>query len=161
MILVEGDDAAFAAAIAEVSRSGWRVSSGFGGRPATVRDVRTGAVDLEVDAGAALLVVLAGGGVVLHGRASRDVLDRLIEDLRHVRRVELRRGETEPAPNLDDDARAILAILAEGRTLGDAASTLGLSRRTADRRLAEARAALGVERTVEAVARARKLGWLG
>lgn len=61
----------------------------------------------------------------------------------------------------DADGRAILALLASGRTLGDAAVALALSRRTADRRLALARAALGVERTVEAVARARALGWLG
>jgi DNA-binding NarL/FixJ family response regulator len=62
---------------------------------------------------------------------------------------------------LDEDARAILRCLAEGQTLGQAASTLNLSRRTADRRLAEARRALGVERTVEAVSRGRRLGWLG
>jgi hypothetical protein len=37
---------------------------------------------------------------------------------------------------------------------------LGLARRTADRRLAEARRTLGVSRTTEAIARARRLGWL-
>ena len=58
-----------------------------------------------------------------------------------------------PLPALCADGRAILGLLAEGATLGAAAATLHLSRRTADRRLAEARAALRVERTVEAVAR--------
>ena len=72
-----------------------------------------------------------------------------------------RPGAARDPPSIDPDAVAILAILAEGRTLGDAASTLGLSRRTADRRLAEAREAFGVERTVEAVSRARRLGLLG
>lgn len=63
-----------------------------------------------------------------------------------------------PIPVLQPDGRAILGLLAEGSTLGAAAATLGMSRRTADRRLAEARAALQVERTVEAVARLRRPG---
>jgi DNA-binding CsgD family transcriptional regulator len=61
---------------------------------------------------------------------------------------------------IDDDGRAILAPLAVGRTLGAIARELHLSRRTADRRLAEARAALGAERTTQAVALAQRLGWL-
>jgi DNA-binding NarL/FixJ family response regulator len=44
-------------------------------------------------------------------------------------------------------------------TLGQAATELGLSRRTADRRLAEARLALGARRTTEAVVLARQAGW--
>ena len=63
-------------------------------------------------------------------------------------------------PGIHDDARSILARIAAGRTLGAIAGELGLSRRTADRRLAEARAALGAQRTTEAVARAQRLGWL-
>jgi DNA-binding CsgD family transcriptional regulator len=63
------------------------------------------------------------------------------------------RPPASPTPDLRADARAILGLLAEGVTLGSAATTLGMSRRTADRRVAEARAALHVERTVEAVAR--------
>jgi len=59
------------------------------------------------------------------------------------------------------DARAIIGLLAEGHSLGQAARLLGLSRRTADRRLAAARSALGAERTTEAVARAQRMGWLG
>jgi DNA-binding CsgD family transcriptional regulator len=62
---------------------------------------------------------------------------------------------------IDDDGRAILVRLAIGRPLGAIARELNLSRRTADRRLAGARAALGVERTTEAVAQALRLGWLG
>ena len=62
--------------------------------------------------------------------------------------------------DIGPDARAILGLLAEGQSLGEAADILGLSRRTADRRLAEGRRALGVERTTEAIARAQRLGWL-
>lgn len=63
-------------------------------------------------------------------------------------------------PDMHDDARSILRRIAAGRTLGATARELGLSRRTADRRLADARSALGAERTTEAVARASRLGWL-
>jgi DNA-binding NarL/FixJ family response regulator len=62
---------------------------------------------------------------------------------------------------LDPEARAILGLLAEGHSLGEAAHLLGLARRTADRRLLAARRALGVDRTTEAIARARRLGWFG
>ena len=54
---------------------------------------------------------------------------------------------------LDPD-RAVahgLELLAEGRSLGNAAATLHISRRTADRRLAAARRALGVRTTTEAL----------
>jgi DNA-binding NarL/FixJ family response regulator len=67
-----------------------------------------------------------------------------------------------PAPiRLEPQQRALLALLAEGLTLGEAAWQLGLPRRTADRRLADARRALGTDRTAEAIARAKRLGWLG
>ncbi len=162
VIRVEGTDAAFARAIGEVRAAGWRVSSGFEGPFALVaRDVRTGMVATADHAARALLAVLGGAGVVIHGAADREVLDRLLDDLRHAGAVDHRRGAGEPEPALDDDARAVLVCLSKGQTLGEAANALGLSRRTADRRLAEARRALGVERTVEAVAKARHLGWLG
>lgn len=167
MIVVEGPDETFARAVAEVGSSGWHVVGGFGagdsgsgGRARAV--VRTGSVASAEDAAVALLAALGGSGLVVHARAAREVVDRLLGDLRHVGSVQHRVGTDTPAPSaLDADALAILARLAGGQTLGEAASELGLSRRTADRRLAEARRALGAERTVEAVSKARRLGWLG
>jgi len=158
IIVIEGDDTVFSAAVDEMAQAGWHTVSGFGGRTPGSREVRTGVVRTAADAAEALLAVLAGAGAVIHGQSPRDVLDRLLDDLRHVRRVDVRYDAPAQAPDLPDDAWAILAILADGRTLGDAASTLGLSRRTADRRLAEARRAMRVDRTVEAVALARRLG---
>lgn len=161
MILVEGSQAAFERAAAEAGAAGWRISNGFAGPFGAVpRDVRSGTVATAAEASSALLAILGGAGAVIHCVADRDVIDRLVDDLRHVGPVEQRRNTAEPAPVLDQDERAILRCLAEGQTLGEAANTLGLSRRTADRRLADARRALGVERTVEAVAKARRLGWL-
>ena len=52
----------------------------------------------------------------------------------------------------DDDKRKAAAA--------EAAHALHLSRRTADRRLAQARRALGVDRTVVAIAWAHRFGWL-
>lgn len=69
-------------------------------------------------------------------------------------------GGVRVTPALGPDARALITRIAAGDTLGQAAHALHLSRRTADRRLAQARRALGVERTVAAIARAQRLGWL-
>jgi DNA-binding CsgD family transcriptional regulator len=104
--------------------------------------------------------VIGGSGVLINARLDSVVLDRLLEDLRHMGPVEHRRVLS-PIPRITDDGRLILRLLAEGMTLGEAAAELDIPRRTADRRLAEARRALGVERTAEAVARARRLGWIG
>jgi DNA-binding NarL/FixJ family response regulator len=65
-------------------------------------------------------------------------------------------GAARPA---SDELGSLIALLARGMTLGQAATELGLSRRTADRRLAEARLALGARRTTEAVVLARQAGW--
>ncbi|HKC27720.1 MAG TPA: helix-turn-helix domain-containing protein, partial [Jatrophihabitans sp.] len=53
---------------------------------------------------------------------------------------------------------ALLARLLAGDTLGEAARALHISRRTADRRLAAARRALGVDSTPAALRLAAQLG---
>jgi DNA-binding NarL/FixJ family response regulator len=163
VVVVEGDAEAFAGAVAEVRSAGWRVIDGFSTtRPVARSTVGTGPVLGADEAAAALLLVLEGGGIVALANGPRDMVDRLVGDLRHLGPVDHRRSPADRRPDPpDDDAVAILRLLAEGRTLGDAAHSLGLSRRTADRRLADARRALDAERTVEAIAKARRLGWLG
>jgi DNA-binding CsgD family transcriptional regulator len=64
------------------------------------------------------------------------------------------------ATAIGPEARALIGRIAAGDTLGEAAHALHLSRRTADRRLAQARRALGVDRTVATIVWARRLGWL-
>jgi DNA-binding CsgD family transcriptional regulator len=54
----------------------------------------------------------------------------------------------------DDEQRRLLALLATGLSVREAARRLHLSPRTAERRLAEARAALGARTNAEAVLRA-------
>jgi DNA-binding CsgD family transcriptional regulator len=78
------------------------------------------------------------------------VIDRLCSDLRTFGRIE-HRLERRRRPALTVEQRELLALLADGLSLGDAAQRLHLSRRTADRRLAAARATLGASTTAEAV----------
>jgi DNA-binding CsgD family transcriptional regulator len=67
-------------------------------------------------------------------------------------------GRRELSDNpLRSDQRRLLELLAEGMTVEEAARRVFISRRTADRRLAEARIALGVRTTTEAVARLLRL----
>jgi DNA-binding CsgD family transcriptional regulator len=136
LVVVEGSGRAYEAALRDLA----------GG------DAFTGPVRNAGDAAEALLAAIGGSGVVVHALAERDVIDRLVDDLRRLGPVDHRAGK-EPAspPSLTPDERRLLDALARGKTLGDAAMELHLSRRTADRRLAAARAKLGVATTAEAV----------
>ena len=132
-IVIEGSEAAFRHAVATAE----------GGTEFTVRD--------EADAHAAVIAAVAGDRVIVHGLAPRELLDRLIDDLRRLGAVDHRIGEPDPDP-LSPDHRELLRLLGQGRSLGEAARLLAVSRRTADRRLSAARKALGVATTAEAVA---------
>jgi DNA-binding CsgD family transcriptional regulator len=168
LIVIEGPPGAIDRAAAELRASGFEVAAGL--RPPLGHD-RAGAARPVVCAGTvadassaadALLAALAGVGVLVEATADRATVDRLVDDLRHVGRVDHRIVTVATAePPIPPEARAILGLLAEGHSLGEAAALLGLSRRTADRRVSDARAALGVARTTEAIARARTLGLLG
>jgi hypothetical protein len=130
------------------------------GRPPTPRLLLVVPVEGDGDAQHAVRAALRGFSVLAIATGDRAVLDRLYDDLRRFGRLEVRSlppnhpGDG-PGDVLGDDARALLQLLADGLTLGEAASRLHLSRRTADRRLAAARAALGASTTNEAVARLR------
>jgi DNA-binding CsgD family transcriptional regulator len=148
LVVVEASERALARAVREVEQAGARVVEGWR-HDGTV--VCTGVVRDEADAAEALLAVVAGAGLVVHAQAERDVIDRLVDDLRRFGPVDHRTAEPAPGPGLTADERRLLDLLAEGRTLGDAAKELHLSRRTADRRLASARVKLDVATTAEAV----------
>ena len=91
-------------------------------------------------------------GVVAHVTASREVLERFFEDLRRCGPVDYLRGDAATSP-LSEEQRRLLELLRDGASLGEAADRLHVSRRTADRRLAAARKALGVKTTAEAITR--------
>jgi DNA-binding CsgD family transcriptional regulator len=131
---------------------GRRVRSGFGlpARPRDLADhgwVCRGVVASREDARAAVEALERGVGLIVAVAVEGRVRLALLEDLE-------RAGRITPADGghvLDDDQRRLLALLADGVTVAAAAQEAGVSRRTANRRLADARARLGVDTTVEAV----------
>ena len=114
-----------------------------------------GRVDDEPSARSALQAALTGADLLVEARADAVLVDRLCDDLSRLGRVELRtRADDELVrlARLTDDGIAVLELLAVGLSLGEAGIRLHLSRRTTDRRLSEAKQALGIRGTVEAVA---------
>jgi hypothetical protein len=151
LVVVEGPTESVLAAVADARSAGWRVRPGWAApADATADLVLTGDVASGADARAAVLTVMAGLGVIVHATADRDIVDVLCDDLRHLGPLDHRVG-ADPGSRLGPEDRGMLELLAEGMTLGQAASRLHLSRRSADRRLASARAALGVGTSGEAV----------
>jgi len=152
-----GADAHLRRALAAARAEGWQPVPGWiapRGRVAC-----HGVVATDVDAVLALRAAVGGAGIVIVAQALRETIDRLLDDLRRLGPVEHVTADVPVPPTVDEDQRRLLGLLADGWTLGEAAAELGLSRRTADRRLDAARHALGAQRTAEALARARRLGW--
>jgi DNA-binding CsgD family transcriptional regulator len=146
LVVVEGASAAVERACRDAAADGWRVVEDV--REAGPGTVWRGVVDGPASAGQAVLAAVSGAGVVVAGTADREVLDRLCDDLRRLGRLDHRLGE--PA-QLSDEEAGLLAQLLAGASLGEAARRLHLSRRTADRRLAAARRALGATSTPQAL----------
>jgi DNA-binding CsgD family transcriptional regulator len=119
----------------------------------TVRPVRDPATATQV-----VLAAVAGHDLLVHATARREVIDQLCDDLSRLGELDHRVGVAESGPELSSDERELIAQLLSGRTLGEAAKALHLSRRTADRRLAAARRALGAASTSEALVIARRNG---
>jgi len=155
LVVVEGSPGAFADAVREVEASGGRLVKGWWRDPSVVC---AGPVASAEDASEALLAVVAGAGIVVEARADREVVDRLLDDLRRFGKVDYRTSVPDAGPELSPEERELLGLLSDGLTLGNAAERLHLSRRTADRRLASARKTLGVSSTAEAILAATRAG---
>lgn len=110
-----------------------------------------GSVTSEAELTAAVLGSTRGADIVV-GCADDGLRARLLDDLARLGPVELVELGDDPLDALDEDQRALLAALADGSSISAAADSLFLSTRTAERRLAAARAALGVRTTAEAIA---------
>lgn len=151
-VVVEGGDAtALSASRAGLAAQGWQVSASWDAAAPGV--VCVGVVDGEPAAQRAVLAAVAGAGLLLLGTASRGVLDTLYDDLRRLGPVEVRFAGDASEVQLHPEARALLDLLLAGSSLGAAAGELHISRRTADRRLAQARRAFGARTTSELLAR--------
>ena len=102
-------------------------------------------VDSPAAASSVLLALARGADAV--------VQLRLVDAAEFVEASQRLADVSAPAtPVLARDQRDLLDLLAAGHTLGDAARRLGMSQRTAHRRLGAARAALGATTNAEAVA---------
>jgi hypothetical protein len=151
-VVVEAGPAALADARGELVSRGWEVHvSHRDAGPGTIwaTTVADGLAAAEV-----VLAAVAGVGLLVDATAPREVLDPLCDDLRRLGVLDHRVDA--PAGTLGDDEHALLRLLSGGATLGAAATALHLSRRSADRRLAAARQALGAESTSAALAAYRR-----
>lgn len=139
--------------------SGWRVQPGFE-LTAEPWDLRSeclmcvGTVEDEDDARAAMTVAARGGGLALRITLRGSARHRFLEDLHKVSQpVPYEPPTTGVATHLSTSQQELLAALAAGSTVTAAADALHVSRRTANRLLADARSQLGAETNVGAVHR--------
>lgn len=139
-----------------LTRDGWAVREGFA-LPDPAWDVTAARLVLygritETDTlQLAVLAAARGAGVVAVCDADTPVGRALVDDLSRLGTVHLGAGDGEAVADLIPEQRALLDRLAAGDTIAAAAAAEFLSLRTANRRIAEARALFGVRTTREAV----------
>lgn len=143
-----------------LARSGWHTREGFA-LPESSWDVTARQLVLfgrVPDLDTARLAVLAaarGAGVVVVADPDAEPGRSLLADLTRIgpvgRDADTDADDTPDDLPLNEEQRALLERLAAGETIASAATSEFLSLRTANRRIAEARKALGVRTTREAV----------
>ncbi|HTF09607.1 MAG TPA: LuxR family transcriptional regulator [Asanoa sp.] len=150
------------AVLRRLARSGWVTREGFA-LTEQVWDLTGNRLLLfgrVPDRETVRLVVLAaarGAGVVAITDTGGDIGRALLADLTRLGPVHRDSGGADAAPDgggpseLIPEQRALLDRLANGETIAAAAAAEFLSLRTANRRIAQARATLGVRTTREAV----------
>ncbi|HEX6076843.1 MAG TPA: LuxR family transcriptional regulator [Micromonosporaceae bacterium] len=143
-----------------LARDGWNTREGFA-LPEGTWDVADrklllfGRVPDMETAGLAVLAAARGAGVVVITDPDTEPGRSLLADLTRIGPVTRGTGD-DPGQSSDDlpltaEQRALLERLAAGETIASAATSEFLSLRTANRRIAQARSALGVRTTREAV----------
>ena len=155
VVLEQAPESAVREAAAELAAGGAQIVQGWRATAGPV--VCVGRVRTAADAADAVLAAVAGAGLAVAADAPREVIDQLCDDLRRIGEVDHRVGPPS-GPALAKEERALLELLMSGAALGEAARELHISRRTADRRLAAARTALGARTTAEALRLAARLG---
>ena len=134
--------------------SGWHVHEGFTlpGQPWDLgarQLICHGPISGEAEAVAAVTALTRGTGLAVSFDIAGDLRFRLLEDLHQLGVVV--QPDVAEEDGLDHDHRLLIGALVDGVTVTDAARQLNMSRRTANRRLIEIRAALGVESNAEAI----------
>jgi hypothetical protein len=140
-----------------LSRDGWSAREGFA-LPDPSWDVTTARLVLHGRIGdqetlqLAVLAAARGAGVVAICDTESPLGRALVDDLSRLGPVgHGAEGGGDPVADLVPEQRALLDRLAAGDTIAAAAAAEFLSLRTANRRIAEARALFGVRTTREAV----------
>jgi len=103
-----------------------------------------GVVHDERDRETVLLALARGADVVISIELPSAERAALLDDIGRI-------AEVREAGFLTSDERAVVDGLVEGRTLTEVARSLGMSRRTATRRLAAAKLAFGAATTMELI----------
>lgn len=159
-IVVLPDAAAVEAAAVQLRRKGHAARGGFALEPDGDFDVReqklicTGVIDGAEAARSAVLAAARGASVLL---AIDDDLDpgvrhRLLDDLARLGSVrDQLTAPTQTGPALTQEQLQLLELLAAGASIPEAAAELYVSVRTAERRVAQVRAAFGVRTTAAAL----------
>ena len=137
-------------------RDGWTVREGFALPDPTwdvtgAKLVLHGRITETETLQLAVLAAARGAGIVAVCDADTPVGRALVDDLGRLGSVQLGAGDGERLAELIPEQRALLDRLAAGDTIAAAAAAEFLSLRTANRRIAEARALFGVRTTREAV----------
>ena len=161
-VVASGGDAT--TALRRLARAGWSTREGFAlTEPqwdlSQAKLALFGRVNDADTAELALLAAARGAAIVAITDLDTDIGRALMADLTRIGPVSTDADadlavETEPpaaGPQLAAEQRALLERLANGETIAAAAAAEFLSLRTANRRIAEAREALGVRTTREAV----------
>jgi hypothetical protein len=142
------------AVLRALTRDGWHTREGFGvtGDVNAARIVLYGRVTDTESVQAAVLAAARGAGIVAVADADGPAGRALLDDLRRLGPVQVGPPDAgDPIAKLVPEQRALLERLAGGDTIAAAAAAEFLSLRTANRRIAEARAVLGARTTREAV----------
>jgi DNA-binding NarL/FixJ family response regulator len=147
-----------------LARAGWTTREGFALTEAQwdVSGLRVALFGRVADADTAELALMAaarGAGIVAITDTGTEIGRALLADLNRIGQVSTdpdadvvdTSGGDDAGPQLAPEQRALLERLASGETIAAAAAAEFLSLRTANRRIAEAREALGVRTTREAV----------
>ena len=152
-------------ATASIERLGYTVAHGFVLPPspwdlAPARRACTGTIGDTAAARQAVVAAARGCALAVACNPAGDLRERLIADLQRIGAIGAAGAiaavaslQSAGTTNLTDDQREILSLLSSGVSVPKAAERLFLSLRTAERRLAGARRALGVRSTAEAVLR--------
>lgn len=164
MVLRDADEVR--ASARRLREGGHRVQDGFAldDEPFALGGARllcAGRVDDLAAAAAALVAAVRGAGLLVDLALEDEIAADFLEDLGRIGAVTFGVAPSEArdqAPALAGEARLLLELLADGATIPDAARQLYISVRTAERRVGDARKALGVRTTAEAIAALRLPG---